>query len=292
MTDIDNAVTPEAPDVATEPITDSAFGGDSLPLIEDEYGNLTTLGEDTPDPATENESPPVETIKIGDKEWAAEQAAELLSKGEDYTKKTMALADERKAWEQDATAYRNITAALNDPAQRHQVLAEINRQFGYSPSQSAAPTQSAQPTVGMPEDWDEWVPNEQKLWLENERTKQELAEVKNVLTQVRDHFQTTTQRERQTLEARTTAESLTKEYGRTVTPDEVLEASLETQIGNLEAAWVYKNRNALAAAPGKVAPVGKKPNTPSTRGNTFDPSDMEADEILMRMQRGEIVATK
>lgn len=288
MTDIDNEGAPEA---LAAPEAESPFGSDMPPMIEDEYGNLTALGEEQLDDEPEpDETPQPEVVKIGDRELPLEEAMELLSKGEDYTKKTMALADERKALESDATAYRSIAAALNDPAQRDHVLAEINRQYGYSPSQSAVPA-NQQPTVGLPDDWDDWVPNEQKLWKELQAAQQRERQRDEVLAQIRDHLQGVTQKDRMSLAARETASALTTKYGRTITAEEVQEAILETKVDNPEAAWLFKNRDNLAVPKGESAVKVAKPNTPQTRGRTFDPGDMDVDEIIRRRQRGEIPAT-
>lgn len=40
-------------------------------------------------------------IKVGDKEYTPAQLAELVSKGEDYTKKTQSVAEERKAFQRE-----------------------------------------------------------------------------------------------------------------------------------------------------------------------------------------------
>lgn len=288
MTDIDNEGAPEA---LAAPEAESPFGSDMPPMIEDEYGNLTALGEEQLDEEPEPDATPQpEVVKIGDRELPIEEAMELLSKGEDYTKKTMALADERKTLEADATAYRSLTQAWNDPNQRMQLLAELQRQAGITPSQSAVPA-NQQPTVGLPSDWDDWVPNEQKLWMEKEALRQEVSQVKDVLSQVRDHLQGVTQKDRMSLAARETASALTTKYGRTITAEEVQEAILETKVDNPEAAWLFKNRDNLAVPKGEAAAKVAKPNTPPTRGRTFDPGDMSVDEIIYRKQRGEIPAT-
>lgn len=287
MTDIDNEGAPEA---LAAPEAESPFGSDMPPMIEDEFGNLTALGEEQLDDEPEPETPQPEVVKIGDRELPIEEAMELLSKGEDYTKKTMALADERKTLEADAVAYRSLTQAWNDPNQRMQILAELQRQAGLEPSQSAVPT-NQQPTVGLPDDWDDWVPNEQKLWKELQAAQQRERQRDEVLAQIRDHLQGVTQKDRMSLAARETASALTTKYGRTITAEEVQEAILETKVENPEAAWLFKNRDNLAAPKSGVAPTTVKPNTPSTRGRTFDPKDMDVDEIIRRRQRGEVPST-
>lgn len=275
MTDIANEI---EPDVLGDELSPEQVLGE-LGDEPDESGPI----EPAPTEQTEAETPTEGTIRIGEREYQPSELAELVSKGEDYTRKTMALADERKNLEADAQTARELRQALKDPVKLREFRDYIDSIAGGS-----QPASSPSPSVGLPPNWEEWTDNERELYQENQHVKAQLAQLGSTLKEVREHLAGQTQRDQRSLAAREAAEALSTEWNVQVTADQVLEAMIATKLDDPEAAWLKANKASIQNAMARPAPAAKKPNTPGTRGKTFDASHMSADEIRSRMSRGEI----
>lgn len=112
-----------------------------------------------------------------------------------------------------------------------------------------------------------------------------MSEVKTVLPEV-SKFAQETKAER---ESRNAADKMSAEFGFAIPPADVLKAMQETGISDPEAAWLKLNRGRLAseAATKAAASAGNKPRgAPNGEGREFDPSGLDADEIMRRLNMG------
>lgn len=265
------------------------------PTPEDVFAELEAAEGDEPEPAPEEKTElpeAAEEPEEGETAEAEEQNPEIRKKLEDlekgYQKKYTALADERKSLEQDAKDARELREILKDPAKR---LELANFLTGGKPGQPVQSTQSPS-AVELPANWDDWAENEQTLYLARMEDRREIASLKSVLADMSAHLRTANERDQRQVMARETADALAKEWNVTVTPDQVLEAMIMTKLNDPEAAWLKANKAAIQKAAFKAEPVKTKPNTPGTRGKTFDPGDMTADQIKARMDKGEVPLLK
>ena len=253
---------------------ESPFGDEAGPFIEG-------MGDD---PLNAQEAEPEAEPQGDELDDDPRIQAKIKDLERGYQQKFTSLADERKELEQDANVARQLREELKDPAKRRELANWLATMDGQPPI--GQPSQPSAQT-GLPANWNDWVDNEKTLYLENQATRRELADTKALLAEVKDHLRSSSQRDARSVAARETATALSAEYGQTVTPDQVLEAMIASKIENPEAAWLYMNKDAIKASIGRPAPVGKKPNTPGTRGKSFDPKGMSQDEMFARLNRGE-----
>lgn len=210
---------------------------------------------------------PAFTIKVDGKEVTVKQseALELAQKGLDYTKKTMALGDEKRAVEAEREEVRAVRQevqqkreqAINDLRVLHAFMEE---QIGQAPDISLLHTDAHQYLV-------------QKEWHEGQRAKLgQLSQALNVMLQQQEAEQATQRQQRQAKVERELIDTLpgwkdapaekfkeTADYVQSIglTPDDVGDAALTT--GFWQLAHKAREYDRLMAEKSKIKPVQSMP---------------------------------
>lgn len=224
---------------------------------------------------------PEPTFTFNDREYTQSELAELVNKGEDYTRKTQDLARQKQEVEplaQIMQAWNHPDPTTRDKARR-EVALFLAQEAGVSiPQQNSMSNQQGT----QPENWDEMTVGERALYQRNLALEQRLSQVTDQLGQLHQGYQQTAQQQQQEYLIGSAVKSLA-DSGYQATPEQVRAAVMQTGIHDPEAAFLKANKATLAAA--RVS--REKPDAAGSGPKTFDPTNMEASEIIRRMTQGE-----
>lgn len=275
-------------------------------------------GDDDPDPEDgdgddeegEGEKPKGEsepTIEIDGEKYTLEELREMRSKSTDYTKKTMDLAEQRKALE-PVVQLQNYLNELPQDAQEElfafarQIDEQVKQGIPVRQAAGQAPAPAPDPVSiqldGIKEDElsDEGVAllkltrSIAAARAQDQATIQQLRaniqELAGVLPEVKGYIQDAQVDKEATL----TAAQIKKEWSVEVTPQELRQWAKDTGISDLEAAFLKVNKQALAAGTfkkGHQEGSREKPRAPGRQaGRVVDTSKMSADQIMRAAARG------
>lgn len=229
----------------------------------------------------EQEESTPQRIRLGEQEFDPEELADLVEKGRDYTRKTQALAEERKAIEPIKEVYETFMKLSPDQQQR--VVAAINGSPGGN--DTPMPTGIAQALKD--------ANYEDDIVAAFAAIEQRNQQLETIVSSILPEFKNFVREVRGDTEARTVSERMQAEYGITVKPEDLRKAQAETKIEDLEAAWLKANKAALLSGAVKArAKPGPKPRTPEGESKGFDIGNATADEIFDAVQRGLIEIPK
>ena len=240
---------------------------------------------------TQGETPQTtQEIELDGEKIPFDQLKELVSKGKDYTRKTMELSDQRKQLEQEAERVkwvRDLEAAWNSGQEGKTKLIEaLMKEAGYTPAQ-----QSALPQVDMDDMSDEAKFIFQSLKQENQKLQAQLSHVTQQSTQALSKFEEYIREQQGTDAAQVAAANIKEEFGAEVTPADLRKLSKDTGISDYEAAWLKANKEQVKKGlfkAGHQQGQRAKPNSPTGQTRTFDPdaTGMTADKILQNLMKG------
>lgn len=198
----------------------------------------------------------------------------------DYTRKTQELAEARRSIEALAENPAQVVMNAIDslpPDQRREMAAQYAAAqgltvVGYTPSPQGTVQTSNSP---IPSDWNDWAPNEQKLWLEKEALNAKVTQLGSVLNEVRGFMQDQRQSAALSSAAQNAVANIKAQTGVDVTPDALASLVKETGIPDPEKAWWATNGPSLAksAFNAGAQKAAQKPMSPSSDNKTFDPYD-------------------
>lgn len=282
----DEQVTPQA-----EPYEDPLAGFDRG-LGEDGAAFTLPEEEQTVNEETTAEVPPV--FNIDGEEITLDQIKEWKADGlrqADYTRKTQEIAEQRRQIE--AMAQNPAEVVLNaintlPPDQRRQMAAEFAQMqglnvVGFAPTPGQTGVSATQGAI--PADWDDWTPNEQRLWLEKEAIGNQLKQLGGALGEIKGFIQT--QREEATLAqaANAATQTIKEQTGADVSASELADLVKRTGIKDPVAAWWSENGPKVARGAFKQgAQTAAKPAPAGGQSKTFDPFDMSLSDVeVLRM---------
>jgi hypothetical protein len=257
------------------------------------------------DQPAEPEEPQVFELKDGKlvfdgQEMTAEEARASFLRQQDYTRKTMEAAEQRKAVEAERQALEPVKRVYNafgtlPHEEQVRLLSEIESSVvrhngagtGVTSLNGEAPAPATE-TAGTlakkleAEGWDKEMVQAVGI-LESKTTVQDRQIAK--LTQV---LQDMIDGQKQDVEAQGLADQF-KAKGIEVTPAQLRQAVKDTGIADMEAAYLKQNFSKLMEAKPAAPPPAEKPGTPESRGNSFTvgPNTTE-EEIYQALQSGQV----
>lgn len=283
--------------------------GDPLPTdgpdLDDEEDDPKPDGKPAPTKPPE----PVSEVTIGDKSYSQELLAELVSKGEGFTRNSMALADQRRALEPVI----QLQEYLNQlpPEGREELFklgAQIDERYRQgTPPAAAVPISAPPPAAPVPvilegieekDLSDEGVALYKVIQAQAARSSQDTALIRGLVNQVRElggvlpdiqGFIADVQGDKQ---AAATAAAIKAEWGVDVTPQQLRENARATGISDMEAAWLKVNKQAIVAGTfkqGHQQGAREKPRAPGRQaGRTINVKEtkMSADQVFRHAQAG------
>lgn len=256
----------------------------------EESEEVEASGEEGEQESEEEAEEPTVTVKVDGKEVVLKQseAIELAQKGLDYTKKTMALGEERRAFESEREA---VTAIRSEVAQhREQAIADLETVHAFMSEQIGNP-----PDIRLAaEDVGQFILA--KELYEGQRAK--LGQVAQALHQMRQQQgaeQASQRQQRQAKVERELIDSLpgwkeapaerfkeAADYVRALglTPDEVGDAALT--VGFWQLAHKAKAYDALLAKKAEMKPVAQLPKVSKPGTNNQPPQLAKRQEAMKR----------
>jgi regulator of replication initiation timing len=263
---------------------------------DDKGADAPPKGEEEPgEPGKEPEAPT--EIKVGDKTFTPEKLAEIVSKGEDYTKKTQELSQEREEFKTDLDAGKTYLGALKVFDSGAQGAAQVIDQFVNAAKARYGDAFTEHMMSGI--DFENLSEEGQKLntrirtlssqaqslFNENQELKVKLEAADKSLAELKPVLETAKQTEaidaaviniKRDLKVEVTSTDLRKMMKDTGEADPVKAYKLATYE---EAQKRGYNRGYSAKS--------KTPDMPdANQGKTFDPTKTTADETLRLLQRG------
>lgn len=234
------------------------------------------------------ESTTPQTVKVGDKEYTLDELSEYVSKGQDYTKKTQQLAEERKTLSEKAQLYdRFLESWETDP---HSTLQELERL-----ANQVRPRDTRGRFQAMPEiDPETMTENERALY---ERTKSLEAALERAggALEKAEYVAKSVQMDRAAQKA---ALDIQAEYGIQTNALELLALMDKHGVSDPMKAWKIENFDTVketAVKAGQVAASKPKPNMGQAADQKIVPFDNWArrnreqwtpDRIMAAMQQG------
>jgi hypothetical protein len=234
-----------------------------------------------------DELPSPSKITIGDKEYDPDELPGLISKGEDYTRKTQELSQQRKAMKENAAQY--VLSAINNypVEQRKALVAEFAQMNGLTvvdpstgspvmggqlPQQQGIP---AAPTV----EWDELSEEGKMLYAQNLQLMTQLKQLTPMLGEVQSYIGNERQTKEQQSAIAQSSVKIKEQTGADVSSSDFQEAIQATGIADPFSAWWAHNGPKVAQGAfvkGKQV-ASAKPNTPTSNSKTFDPNEQNPD---------------
>lgn len=276
-------------------------------LMDDETEAVGDETEGEPEPDTPEGAQP-ESFVFGDRTLTREDIEKSLSISDNATQKWQEAADARRDAEKMRDAFLPVAEAFNSlhPDDRAELFKHANdldeaRRAGKPMAQPQAISLDKPFAYGDdvidPADLSDGEKaaftavagvQQQVLALQkqNEALLRKLSDMEGVVPEMRD-FLTGTKADR---EASAAAASIKAEIGYQPSNDELREASTQTGIPNLEAAWHYHNRQKVrdgAFQQGHKQGSQPKPKTPTPGARTFELGNLSADQVLKRVQAGQ-----
>lgn len=270
--------------------------------MDENQTDARTLDEIEQDLQQAAQTPVPAKISLGGEEYDPDTLAELVSKGKDYTQKTQTLAEQRREVEalqsriqQDPVGV--VMAAINaaPASERKALAAEFAKMQGLSviDAQTGQPmTANTRPEDMRPPEWDDMVPNEQKLWLANQELRGQLQAFGTAFNEVKGYIDEQRQERQFSTQVQLAQAAIKAETGQDI-PGEAFELAVkETGIKDPESAWLKKHWKDLAKGAyqaGTQSAPGVKPDTPSSSGDkTYDPNDpdLTVDQIERLLAAG------
>lgn len=230
----------------------------------------------------------VQRVKVGDREFDPTELDALVSKGQDYTRKTQELADQRRQLQSDQEELGSLRQ-LND-------LWKVNPQAVVQTLAQQAGVQIGSNKPEVPDDWETWTANEKRLYGELQGANATIAKAQGTLESVQRFMGEVAQKDRISGQAGVAQNKLKADLGIDVTRDELMEAVRKTGINDPEAAWLKENSTALlkaATARATSQAVLDKPNTPDAGSQTFNPFKGDVtntDEMLEMFRKGFVLS--
>jgi hypothetical protein len=264
------------------------FDPGEVPGLFGEEQDDETPAEETPEGETEEGEEAPANFNIDGKEYTSDELKELLEKGSDYTRKTQALAEERKALQQ-IQSFAEAVTSLPEDAQSQLIEFVQDLSSGKTPRVGApglqVPANPEVPSVS----WDDLSDEGRALTAAQAAQNAEITALKAALHNVEEVFGEIrgVVEEAQTAKQTAQASEIIKEkFGVTIEPAYLARIKSETGIKDpVKLFEVIRPLLADATAEGTRRAVNK-PNVPKGTGRTFDPADVSADEIVSLMMKG------
>lgn len=230
--------------------------------------------EDTDTPEGDASGADETTYDIGGVTYSAQQLNELIGKGQDYTRKTQDLAEQRKELASDLALASNLKEwAANDP-----------RKF-LEYAQSLVGQQGIQDEGESQDEFEYASDGERILHQRLKAREREIDELKQAVANLSVG-----------VSAGSTVEQIKAKYGMTVSARDVQEAmrAFPGIKDPMKAFAAHRTEDIVVAAQKlAIAKVKAKPFTPGSESNTFNPEDpnMTADDMFRALQGGAVVKT-
>lgn len=239
--------------------------------------------EGTDQEAEEKAEEAPQKIRIGDAELELAEALDLLEKGRDYTKKTQALAEERKQIEPIRDVYEAFALLPTDKQMKVVDIIKNNVGGGNDTPTETPALASKLSEAGYEDD----------IVQAFAIVESENKALRDQLSKILPEFQNFVREVRGDTEARAVSDEIKSKYGVAVPPEELRRVQKETGIENLKAAWLVANEEKLVG--GGLKPSRQqapKPRTPEGESKAFDVKNATADDILAAVERGLIELPK
>lgn len=252
--------------------------------FEEEIQPEEELESDTPDDELEPDTiewTPPESLRFGDEELPYSEVQELVSKGKDYTKKSQALAEERK----EVEAWIGLRDRWNQgPAEQAELVKQLAALAGVQVPAQDTQSNTELDNYGNQVDWEDMTDNERHLYAMARRQEAafeaKFAKLDPLLKELHGVIGRQHEAEQRDTKATEAQAVLRSDLGVEVTAESIRNAMETTGLDDPVAAWLKANMKDFAkaqAAKGASA-VKAKPNTPGqTGGRTFDPDKKNAD---------------
>jgi chaperonin cofactor prefoldin len=280
--------------------SDPLMGGE-FPELKQEEDTDEDKGSEEPPAGTEAEpkdepAEPTE-IKIGDKTFTPEQLAELVSKGEDYTKKTQELSKEREAQKTELEAGQTYLSAMKTFEQSPAGAAQVIDAFLNFAKQRYGDAFLDHLTVGI--DFDNLSDegkvlnnrlrtvsqNAQQLHQENQTLKARIAEADKALEELKPVIENAKVAEAIDAAVMTIKRDLHADVTPTVLRKMIADTGERDPVKAFKLA-TYEERERRGYQKGYTAKT-RTPDMPdANQGNMVDFDTMTADEIVRAMQKG------
>lgn len=238
---------------------------DELDLANRFGAEDTDADDETPD----NDEPGADepTYDVGGISYTASELNELIGKGQDYTRKTQDLAEQRRELASDLALAQNIKNwAENDPRALLEYVQSLTGQQGI---QEEA------------EEFEPWNDNERILRQQNQALERKVDAMEHQMANLAVG-----------MTAGGVVDQIKVKYGLEVTPHDIQKAMQETGLRDpIKAFAAHRTDDIIdAAQKAAVAKVKAKPFTPGSDANTFNPDDpnLSADEIFRMLSNGAV----
>lgn len=238
---------------------------DELDLANRFGAEDTDADDDTPGSDDSGADEP--TYDVGGTSYTASELTELIGKGQDYTRKTQDLAEQRRELASDLALAENIKNwAESDPRALLEYVQTLTGQ------------QSISEDV---EEFEYLSDGERILHQQNQALERKLAAMEQQMANLAAG-----------MTAGSVVDQIKSKYGLEVTSRDVQRAMQETGLRDPIKAFAAHRTDDIVAAAQKaaIAKVKTKPFTPTSDANTFNPDDpnLTADEIFRLMSNGAV----
>jgi hypothetical protein len=248
---------------------------------------------ETPTPTTEElaEAKKEGSVEIDGETYTYDELRANMLRHADYTRKTQELAAERKQYEPVKTVY-DFVGTL--PQERQEDIlkyidnvARETRGVGTGVTSLNGQGQKA-PETGtqysdelVAEGFDpKYVEIVKKIELRAAKAEARSDQLEGVVRNLVEGQKGLVLEMKGDTEAQAAAAKIKAEFGRDVSPLDLRELSKKTNIGNMEAAWLYANKDALKGQVKTETP--KKPVIPQTDSSKFVMKDTDTSEDVFQ----------